>query len=69
VPVRHVALGSLFGLAPQCYAQAYLAATIFEVVPLRWILLSAVVILVAVVVWLARVGRRGAGRTATTGEE
>lgn len=33
VPPSRVAVGTLFGMAPQCYAQAYLAETIFEIIP------------------------------------
>lgn len=33
VPASRVGLGTLLGMAPQCYAQAYLAETIFEMVP------------------------------------
>ena len=33
VPVRHVVLGTLAGMAPLCFAQAYLAASLFEILP------------------------------------
>jgi uncharacterized membrane protein YdjX (TVP38/TMEM64 family) len=33
VPASRVAIATFFGMAPQCYLQAYLAATLFEVVP------------------------------------
>jgi uncharacterized membrane protein YdjX (TVP38/TMEM64 family) len=40
-----VALGTLFGLAPWCYAQAYFAERVFELVPGRVLILSGVVLL------------------------
>ena len=33
VPVWHVTVGTLLGMAPLCYAQAYLAAQIFSILP------------------------------------
>lgn len=48
-----VALGTFFGLAPWCYAQAYFAERLFEVVPGRILILSGVVLLGAVVAVLA----------------
>jgi uncharacterized membrane protein YdjX (TVP38/TMEM64 family) len=52
VPVRHVALASLFGLAPQCYAQAYFAASLFEILPgSPWLLLVLAIAITAVVIW------------------
>lgn len=36
-----VAIGTLFGMAPLCYLQAYLAQTIFEVLPLPVLILGA----------------------------
>jgi uncharacterized membrane protein YdjX (TVP38/TMEM64 family) len=59
VPVRHVALGTLAGMAPLCYAQAYLAATLFELLPGSPFVLMAVALVVTVaVMWLAlRTGR------------
>lgn len=62
VPVRHVALATLAGMAPLCYLQAYLAATIFELLPGSGLVLlvlgvAYVVILAAV---LLGVGRRRA---------
>jgi uncharacterized membrane protein YdjX (TVP38/TMEM64 family) len=52
-PLR-VALGTLAGMGPQCYVQAYLAATIFEVMPDWFVGLFAGVLLAvaAVVVWM-----------------
>jgi len=48
-----VALGTLFGLAPWCYAQAYFAEQLLEVVPGRILILSGLVLLAAVVAVLA----------------
>ena len=60
VSVSRVALGTLMGMAPLCYLQAYLAATLFEILPA-----SGLVILVfgvgyvGVVAWvLLRGGRQ-----------
>ena len=59
----HVAVGTFFGMAPQCYLQAYLAATIFEVLPdwviavLVLVLLAAAAILVAVMLRRSPAGR------------
>lgn len=58
VPVRKVALGTLAGMAPLCYAQAYLSATLFEYLPGGlWIIIGLGVVYVAVVV--ALLVRRG----------
>jgi uncharacterized membrane protein YdjX (TVP38/TMEM64 family) len=60
VPVRRVALGTLAGMAPLCYLQAYLAATLFELLPGSGLLLlvlgAAYVAILAAV--LLRGGRR-----------
>jgi uncharacterized membrane protein YdjX (TVP38/TMEM64 family) len=63
-PIR-VAVGTLAGMAPQCYVQAYLAATIFEVLP-DWMIavLSAALLLAAIGIVLALFrspGRRSSG--------
>jgi uncharacterized membrane protein YdjX (TVP38/TMEM64 family) len=55
-----VAVGTLFGLAPWCYAQAYFAERIFEVIPGRVLILAGVILLAAVVVVLLM--RRGPNR-------
>lgn len=52
VPSRWVALGTFFGMLPQCYLQAYLAEKLFEVVPLPAIIGGAT-IAAAVVIWVA----------------
>ncbi len=46
VPAWKVALGTLFGLAPWCYAQAYFAEQVFEVVPGRYLVLGGVVLII-----------------------
>ena len=46
-----VALGTLFGMAPLCYLQAYLAQTIFEILPLPVIILGALAA-TAILVWV-----------------
>jgi uncharacterized membrane protein YdjX (TVP38/TMEM64 family) len=52
VPVRHVALGTLFGMAPLCYAQAYLAESLFQVLPGNpAALMVAAVVATVVVTW------------------
>ena len=47
VPPWKVALGTLFGLGPWCYAQAYFAERVFEVVPGPYLLAAGIVLTVA----------------------
>ncbi|MBK9242599.1 MAG: TVP38/TMEM64 family protein [Acidobacteria bacterium] len=56
VPVWRVALGTFIGMAPLCYAQAYLAEQIFEILPgAVYVLVAAGLLYVAaLVVWLTR---------------
>ncbi len=56
VPVSRVALGTFIGMAPLCFAQAYLAEQIFRVLPgAIWVLIGAGLLYVAfLVVWLTR---------------
>jgi uncharacterized membrane protein YdjX (TVP38/TMEM64 family) len=56
VPVSRVALGTFIGMAPLCFAQAYLAEQIFRVLPgAIWVLVGAALLYIAfLVVWLAR---------------
>ena len=49
VPAWKVAVGTLFGLAPWCYAQAYFAQQLFEVVPGRLLILSGILLLALLV--------------------
>jgi uncharacterized membrane protein YdjX (TVP38/TMEM64 family) len=53
VPARHVAIGTLGGMIPQCYAQAYLAQALFDVLPSGpWgiLIVTAGALLVALIV-------------------
>ena len=56
VPVWRVALGTFIGMAPLCYAQAYLAEQIFEVLPgaVYVLVVAGLVYVAALVVWLTR---------------
>lgn len=56
VPVWRVALGTFIGMAPLCFAQAYLAEQIFRILPgAVYILIGAAVLYVAfLVIWLTR---------------
>jgi len=56
VPVWRVALGTFIGMAPLCYAQAYLAEQIFAVLPGGVYLLAAagIIYIGALVFWLTR---------------
>lgn len=56
VPIWRVALGTFIGMAPLCYAQAYLAEQIFDVLPgAVYILVAAgLAYLAALVIWLTR---------------
>ncbi|MDA1306547.1 MAG: VTT domain-containing protein [Acidobacteria bacterium] len=56
VPVSRVALGTFIGMAPLCFAQAYLAEQIFRVLPgAIWVLIGAGLLYVAfLVVWFTR---------------
>jgi uncharacterized membrane protein YdjX (TVP38/TMEM64 family) len=59
MPVRHVALGTLFGMLPHCYLQAYLAQRLFETLPsAAWLVAGACLVtaFAATAVW--RVIRR-----------
>ena len=48
---RWVALGTFFGMLPQCYLQAYLAEKLFEVLPLP-VLIALATIAATVVIWV-----------------
>lgn len=58
VPIWRVALGTFIGMAPLCYAQAYLAEQIFDILPGAVYVLGAAGILyvLALVIWLTRKG-------------
>ena len=61
VPPWKVAMGTLAGMAPLCYAQAYLADHIFRVLPnSMWIVMVLGLTYASLVIWiLARGTRRG----------
>lgn len=60
VPIRHVVLGTLAGMAPFCFAQAFLAASLFEILPGGPIVLLALGgIYLLIVLWFV-LGRRRA---------
>jgi uncharacterized membrane protein YdjX (TVP38/TMEM64 family) len=50
VPAWRVALGTLIGMAPLCYLQAYFAQRIFEVVPGRLLVVGTILLVVILVV-------------------
>jgi uncharacterized membrane protein YdjX (TVP38/TMEM64 family) len=53
VPVSRVAIASCFGLMPQVFAQSYLAATLFELVPLSpGVMMLAGFAIAGVIAWL-----------------
>jgi uncharacterized membrane protein YdjX (TVP38/TMEM64 family) len=56
VPAWKVAAGTLVGMAPLCYVQAYFAQRVFELVPGRFILMGGA-LLIAVLVYLLVAGR------------
>jgi uncharacterized membrane protein YdjX (TVP38/TMEM64 family) len=62
VPVWKVAAGTAVGMAPLCFAQAYLAERLFTRLP-PWLLIGSALVIVGVVVWLIRVGSRPATST------
>jgi hypothetical protein len=56
-----VTIGTLAGMAPLCYAQAYLADRLFRILPgSLWIIAGLGLAYAVAVVWLlTRAGRRG----------
>ena len=52
-------LGTLFGLAPWCYLQAYFAEQVFEVVPGRYLIAGGIALTIIVVAVLVFGSRRG----------
>jgi uncharacterized membrane protein YdjX (TVP38/TMEM64 family) len=53
VRVRHVAIGTLFGMAPLCYAQAYLAEELFKLLPAPgWWLVASCLVWALIVIWV-----------------
>lgn len=57
VPAWKVAVGTLFGLAPWCYLQAYFAERVFEIVPGSVLILGGIALILVAVCVLA-IGRR-----------
>jgi uncharacterized membrane protein YdjX (TVP38/TMEM64 family) len=55
VPVWKVAAGTAIGLAPLCFAQAYLAEQLFTRLPL-WLLVVSGLAAMLIVVWVLRLG-------------
>ncbi|MEZ5319780.1 MAG: VTT domain-containing protein [Vicinamibacterales bacterium] len=60
VPVSRVAIATLAGMAPQCYVQAYLAASLFEFLPGSPAVLAGIATAIAAVIvwWALRPSRR-----------
>lgn len=56
VPIWRVALGTFIGMAPLCYAQAYLAEQIFEILPgaVYMLAVAGLIYVLALVIWLTR---------------
>lgn len=53
IPLWKVVAGTLIGMAPLCYAQAYLADRLFRVLPWSgWVIVVLAVAYAAVVVWI-----------------
>jgi uncharacterized membrane protein YdjX (TVP38/TMEM64 family) len=61
-PLR-VAMGTLAGMAPQCYVQAYLAATIFELLPDWAVVVFALLLLAVAAIVVLVLMQRAPGRT------
>jgi uncharacterized membrane protein YdjX (TVP38/TMEM64 family) len=57
MPSRRVALGTFFGMLPQCFLQAYLAETLFEILPLSVIVIGAGLVIV-ILAWVMLFPRR-----------
>jgi uncharacterized membrane protein YdjX (TVP38/TMEM64 family) len=70
VPVRQVALGTLAGMIPQCYAQAYVADALFAWLPSGPWFVAASVAGAALVAWFAvsrSASSSGSSRSSTSG--
>jgi uncharacterized membrane protein YdjX (TVP38/TMEM64 family) len=61
VPAWKVAAGTLVGMAPLCYLQAYFAERVFELVPGRVLVLGGLAIVAIIVVMIASGRNRRAG--------
>jgi uncharacterized membrane protein YdjX (TVP38/TMEM64 family) len=62
VPIWKVAAGTLIGMAPLCYLQAYFAQRLFEVIPGSILIVSAIVLALALV--LVLILNRGRSKSA-----
>jgi uncharacterized membrane protein YdjX (TVP38/TMEM64 family) len=62
VPAWKVAVGTLFGLAPWCYLQAYFSEQVFEVVPGPYLIVGGIALTV-IVVGVLVFGSRRSGDT------
>jgi uncharacterized membrane protein YdjX (TVP38/TMEM64 family) len=67
VPAWKVAAGTLFGLGPLCYLQAYFAEQVFTLIP-GWLLIAGGVALLAVVVAIVSRSRNGGGGDGERGD-
>jgi hypothetical protein len=54
VPVWKVGVGTLVGMAPLCYLQAYFAKRVFEVIPGSVVLVGVVIFVAVFVVILVK---------------
>jgi len=53
IPVHHVMIGTMIGIAPLCYVQAYMSMTLFEWFPwLIWPFVAMIAIYVGILFWL-----------------
>ena len=67
VPAWKVAVGTLLGLAPWCYAQSYFAERVFELVPGPYLVVAAIVLtLLAAAVLLRKGGDTQVGHSSGT---
>ena len=62
VPAWRVAVGTLFGLAPWCYLQAYFAEQVFEFVPGPYLIAGGIALII-IAVGVVAVGSRRSGDT------
>ncbi|MEC7501908.1 MAG: VTT domain-containing protein [Planctomycetota bacterium] len=53
IPLHHVMIGTMIGMAPLCYVQAFMSMTLFEWFPwLIWPFVTMVVIYLGILFWL-----------------
>ncbi len=65
VPAWKVAAGTLVGMAPLCYLQAYFAARIFELIPGRVVAAGGILVVIAIVVMIVSGRQRGGAAPAS----